>query len=659
MAASQAHINANTPLGANIVDGGVTFRTWAPNAKQVYVALNDPGTAFPSVWQKSDNDLLVKDANGYWSGFVQGLSDGGEYRFYVVGPTGIEGFKRDPYARELKLDGYPDCNCIVRSPSQFTWHDQGYRPPAFNDLIVYQLHIGVFFAEDSQGQDIRRNRVCKFLDVVNRIEYLADLGINAILTLPFQEYQGRNSLGYNGTDLFSPEMDYTVRTPDLHSYLVLVNRLLTAKGKPPRTIQELSGQINQLKTLVDLCHLYGIALIMDVVYNHAGPGFDGQSILFFDQQPQGDKANSLYFTREEHASGSIFDFNKPEVRQFLIDNGKMLLEEYHMDGLRYDQITVIDEHGGWFFCQDLTDTLRFIKPAAVQIAEYWGSERWKGIARRPFGMGFDVGYSDTVRDSLRRVIQQASGGADATVNFNRLADALDMTYADGQRWTVFQCIENHDLLDFNHGDRQSRIPALADPSNARSWYARSRSKVASGILLTAPGIPMLFMGQEFLEDKFWTDWQGRPDLLIYWQGQEGADRHMVDQHRFTRDLLWLRRKHPALRSDGFKVFHVHNDNRVIAFQRWVPGIGRDVIVIVSLNEHTFYNGSYRIGFPSHGHWYEVFNNDVFDTFVNPNVQGNAGGIETDELPWDGLPYSAGLTLPANSILVFAKDRGDF
>src|SRR5262249_47055196 len=162
--------------------------------------------------------------------------------------------------------------------------------------------------------------------------------------------------------------------------------------------------------------------------------------------------------------------------------------------------------------------------------------------------------------------------------------------------------------------------------NARSWYARSRAKVATGMLLTAPGISMIFMGQEFLEDKYWTDWPGRPDLLIYWDGLEGRDRHMSDQHRFTRELLWLRRRHPALRPDGINVFPFHNDNRVIAFQRWVPGVGRDVVVVASLNEETFSGRSYRLGFPGGGHWHEVFNSDVFDEFLNPRVQGNAGGV---------------------------------
>jgi 1,4-alpha-glucan branching enzyme len=209
----------------------------------------------------------------------------------------------------------------------------------------------------------------------------------------------------------------------------------------------------------------------------------------------------------------------------------------------------------------------------------------------------------------------------------------------------------------NHDDKQPRIAALAGPSD--SWYRRSRARVAMGLLLTAPGVPLVFMGQEFLEDKYWTDYPGRTDCLIWWQGLEGQSKGMSDFHRFTRELMWLRRKQPGLRGDGVDVFHVHEDNRVLAFQRWVPGVGRDVIVVVSLNEGTFYDRSYRLGFPSGGHWEEVFNSDVYEAFANPSAQGNFGGVEADGPPWQGMPCSATVTLPANSILVFARDFGDF
>jgi 1,4-alpha-glucan branching enzyme len=188
MTASQLNVTANTPLGATLVAGGATFRVWAPSALEVYIALKHPSGTPPEQFAKSPEDLLVKDSNGFWAGFIPGIKDGDLYRFFVVG-TGSEGFKRDPYARELEFDGYPDCNCIVRDPGDYPWHDAGFRPPGFNDLIVYQFHIGVFYAKDAAGNDIRPHRVSKILDVVDRIEYFADLGVNAVMPLPFQEFQ--------------------------------------------------------------------------------------------------------------------------------------------------------------------------------------------------------------------------------------------------------------------------------------------------------------------------------------------------------------------------------------------------------------------------------------------------------------------------------------
>jgi 1,4-alpha-glucan branching enzyme len=202
--------------------------------------------------------------------------------------------------------------------------------------------------------------------------------------------------------------------------------------------------------------------------------------------------------------------------------------------------------------------------------------------------------------------------------------------------------------------RQPRIALLCDQYTPRSWYARSRARVATSILFTAPGIPMLFMGQEFFEDKYWSDWQGHPELLIWWAGLEGLDRTASDFHRFVHDLLWLRRNEPALCADGISVFHVRDDNRVIAFQRWVPDEGRTLVVVASFNESTFYDRSYQLGFPIEGYWQEVFNSDVYDQFPNPIAQGNPGGLTAVPVPRDNQPASAGITLPANGVVIFAK-----
>ena len=162
---------------------------------------------------------------------------------------------------------------------------------------------------------------------------------------------------------------------------------------------------------------------------------------------------------------------------------------------------------------------------------------------------------------------------------------------------------------------------------------------------------MLFMGQEFLEDKQWSDdVKGHPELRIYWDGLNATDPAMRDFLRFTRELIQLRWQLPALRDEGFRVVHVHDANRVLAFHRWVPGEGHDVMVVLNLANFNRYG--YRLGFPTGGNWREVFNSDVYDNWVNPQVVGNAGAVSADEMPMHGFSYSAALTLPANSLLIF-------
>lgn len=642
MPASQDHISSSTPMGANLIGGGATFRVWAPAAHEVHV-LGDFNQ-----WTPSDASRLVRDEGGRWAGFVPGAVDGMTYKFHVVG-EGSEGFKRDPYARELTPE-WPTPACIIRSATSYPWQDWHWRPPAFHDLICYQFHVGTFYGPG------RERRVATFLDVLDRIEYLADLGVNAIEPLPIVEYSTPRSMGYNGSDLFSPEMDYEVPAGHVDAYLPTVNRLLMARGKSAITRDQLAVPINQLKVLVDICHAYGLAVILDVVYNHASGDVRGQdeSIYFFDRRRPGNDNDSLYFTDQEH-TGPVFAFWRSEVRQFLIDNARFFLDEYHVDGFRYDQVTVIDVQNrpdGWRFCQDLTGTLHYADPAAIDVAEYWGPEPAVVRPRGQGGAGFDAAWHDGLRRAIRGVLAQAAHGRDASVRWQPVVDALRAP-GFGDAWRAAQCIESHDEV---YRDRAPRIAHLAGGGDTRSWYARSRARVATALLLTAPGIPMLFMGQEFLEDKRWADApEFHADSLIWWDGL-ALDKAMSDFHRFTRDLVWLRRRHPALRSEGVATVLMDDGHRVVAFERWIPGVGRNVMVVASLNESTLRD--YGVPFPLEGEWVEVFNSDVYDNWVNPWVAGNGGRVWAGPGPHHGLPASARLTIPANSVVVFARDGGD-
>jgi 1,4-alpha-glucan branching enzyme len=651
---------------------------------------------------QADSLLLAKDANGYWSGFLAEAGEGDTYRFYVVG-EGSSGYKRDPYARELANHPalpFPVCAAVVRRVRQFPWHDAGFRTPEFADMVVYQLHIGTY-------APARPGWAGTFLDVVERIPYLVALGVNVVQPLPVYEMEdspsiGYPGLGYQGADLYSPAIDYAVYHADsLEGYLVTINRLLAAKGFGPMTPADITPGYAQMKAMVDLLHVYGIAVAFDVVHNHAGgwaqtyrvpqsvsrDGLlhgDDCSLYFWDRArsagPDGsyDNNQSLYFTDQGFVGGLSFALWNADVRGFLLQNARFHVEELHADGFRYDEISMLlamNRASGWEFCKEVTGAVRAANPRVLQNAEYWPGEFGApaGLVVKSVdegGLGFDAVQHDGLREAIRTAVRQAAMGAEAYVGMTGIAMGLDPrgdgagaggTGGFAHTWQTIPCVENHDLVKLGE---KPRVPALADGANARSWYARSRTRVAMGLLVTAPGIPQLFMGQEFLEDKQWCPDPRTAEHLIWWGGlAAGADGKTVDpamgDHlRFTQDVVLLRNSQAGLRGEGLNVFYTSDADRVIAYQRWVEGAGQDVVVVATLNEATWW--AYQLGFPSAGRWVEVFNSDAYDSCngngvsVNPRVAGNAGGVWANGPGMHGLAASASLVIPANGVVVFVK-----
>jgi 1,4-alpha-glucan branching enzyme len=681
---SQANCTSTTPMGANLVaetgiaGGGVTFRAWAPRATAVYL-----NGVFGGIERSGQipSLLMARDANGYWSGFVAEAAEGDTYRFYVVG-EGSSGFKRDPYARELANDPalpFPVCASVIRAAQAYPWHDAGFRTPDFSDMVVYQLHIGTY-APAAPGW------AGTFLDVIEKIEYLAALGVNVVQPLPVYEMedspsQGYPGLGYQGSDLYSPAIDYAVYDASaLPGYLATINRLLAAKGLAPMTLADITPGYAQMKAMVDLLHVYGIAVMFDVVHNHAGGwgqtytvpasvapsgvlNGDDYSLYFWDRAPTTgpdgnyDNNQSLYFTSQGFVGGLAYAMWNADVRGFLLNSSLYHVRELHADGFRYDEISMLlalNRGSGWQFCTEGTTAVRHANPRVLQNAEYWPAEYGAPAplivtSTEDGGLGCDVVQHDGLREAIRTAVGQAAVGAQAYVDMTGIAMSM-WPAGFAHAWQTIPCVENHDIVKLGE---KPRIPTLADGSNARSWYARSRTRVAMALLLTAPGIPQLFMGQEFLEDKQWSPDPRTPDHLIWWGGLvAGADRAMVDHLRFTQDAVRLRNSQPALSGEGLNVFYTSDADRVIAFHRWVVGQGTDVVVVATLGESTWWN--YRIGFPSAGRWVEIFNSDVYDNWVNPMVAGNSGGIIADALPMHGLPASAIVVIPANGVVVFAK-----
>ena len=236
-----------------------------------------------------------------------------------------------------------------------------------------------------------------------------------------------------------------------------------------------------------------------------------------------------------------------------------------------------------------------------------------------------------MRDSVRAAISGASHGATEHVPMTAVAGAIA---GNGlrDRWRAVQMIENHDTrlcrprpADRAAGRRQrSAIVVRAQPQPPRH-----------GATMTSPGIPMLFMGQEILAHEPWNDTPGA-DTSIPWAALEAGDKIFS---RFpalrARELIGVRRRYEALRGEGCAIIHVHDDNRVLAFQRWVEGQGaRCRRGLQPQRKYDF--RTTRSAFPGPGRWREVFNSDVYDNWVNPIVAGNGGGVDANGPALHGL-----------------------
>src|SRR5947209_14873961 len=173
MPSAQDFITPGTRMGANLIGQGATFRVWAPMAEEVYVC-------YDGHFEPEKSNLLLKDPNGYWSGYIQGIKNGTRYKYFVVGPN-LRDYKRDPYARELEANTSRPA-CIVRDPAAYPWHDKGFQAPSFDSLVIYQLHVGSFYVPNA------RKDGGNFLDVVNKLDYLVSLGVNTIQPLPVVEF---------------------------------------------------------------------------------------------------------------------------------------------------------------------------------------------------------------------------------------------------------------------------------------------------------------------------------------------------------------------------------------------------------------------------------------------------------------------------------------
>lgn len=544
-------------MGAIPYEDGTTFRVWAPNADAVHVqgTFND--------WSETAHPLASED-NGYWSVDVDGAAAGDEYRFVIDnGPNKLK--RIDPYAKSVTSS---IGNAIITS-TDFNWGVESHQTPPWNETVIYELHIGTFNDEPGGPPGNLKRAIAK-------LPYLRDLGVNAIQLMPPMEFAGGFSWGYNPAHIFAIEHDY---------------------GGPVA-----------FKQFIKAAHRHGLAVIIDVVYNHLGPS--DLSLWQFDGWSENGKGG-IYFYNDWRSFTPWGDtrpnYDRSEVRQFIRDNTLMWLEEYRIDGLRWDATAYIrnvygrnDDPGsdigdGWHLMQWVNNEIDARQPWKISIAEDLRNNPWLTGQTDSGGAGFDAQWDGGFVHPIREAIITPH---DSDRNMTAVRDAIYHRY----NGDVFQRIiytESHDEV----ANGKARVPYEIWPDEPDSWYSKKRSTLGAALVFTAPGIPMIFQGQEFLEDEWFHDTDP-----IDWS-KRYKYRGIVEMYR---DLIRLRRvwyNHTrGLRGQHVHVHHVNDADKVIAFHRWEHGGPGDSVVVVANMANQAYN-SYTIGFPQVGSWRVRFNSD--------------------------------------------------
>ena len=591
--------SARPGMGTILFPGGVAFRVWAPFASSVGAA----GTF--NQWSPSANPF-ASEGNGYWSVEVPGAGIGDEYQFVIRNGVQPLIWHKNPYASEVANSSG---NAIIHDPN-FDWTGDDFAMPPWNELVIYEMHVGTFNDAPGTGPGT-------FEEILPKLPYLRDLGINAIEIMPVAEFPMDYSWGYNPADPFSVE---------------------TALGGP-----------QGLYRFVKAAHAQGIAVLLDVVYNHFGPG--DLDLWRFDGWTDGDHNGGIYFYDNARAhtdwGDTRPDYGRPEVRQYIRDNALFWLNKYRLDGLRLDSVSNIrsvagrDLPDGWSLLQWIHDEIRKSQPWKITVAEDLQNNEWITKDTGGGGAGFGSQWDAAFVHPIRTAIIAAD---DAARDMWAVNDALYHGYnGNAVRRVIYT--ESHDEVANGH----SRVPEEIWPGNAGSWFSRKRSTLGAALVFTAPGIPMIFQGQEFLEDGYFRD-----TVPLDW----AKLNTYAGIQALYRDLIRLRRnwfdQTRGLRGQNLNVHRVNNTDKLIAFHRWENGgPGDDVVVVANFADRGY--ASYTLGFPRAGLWRVRFNSDWQGYSAD---FGNQLGYDTEARPGsvDAMSFQANVGLGPYSVLILSQDN---
>ena len=537
------------------------FAVWAPAPNRVQVKVGDVLHA-----------MHGPDGKGWWRAKVEDAGPGSDYGFVLDDdPTVLA----DP--RSLWQPNRVHEMSRVYDHSAFAWTDEGWQAPSLASSIHYEMHVGTFTTAGT------------FDAAIERLDFLAELGITHLELMPVAEFAGDRGWGYDGVDLFAVTEDY--------------------------------GGPDALKRFVDACHGRGLAVVLDVVYNHFGPvgnytGKFGPYTTDRHRTPWGDAINF-----EEEGSD--------QVRRFFCDNALMWMRDFHIDGLRLDAIHEIFDRSAVHFLEQLAAETQVLAATLsrplILIAESDLNDPRIVRPREAGGWGIDAQWSDDFHHALFTVLHSEPGGyysdfgsMDCVAKAMREVFVYDGGYSEYRSRHHGRPVEGlsaHHFICFlqNHDQVGNR----AQGERIEHLIGMERAKVAAGIVLTAAFVPLLFMGEEFAASTpflYFADHdepemaklvsEGRkkefaafgftekevPDpearetfersKLNWPEVDEGKHKEML---AWYRSLIQLRRRLPALNDGDLGHLRVECDEQGKWLEITRPGLGRgDVRILANL-----------------------------------------------------------------------------
>ncbi len=580
---------SHAPIGETLLpSGGAVFKVWAPTATSAYVAGQFNG------WSTTANPMTA--VGDYFVARVPSASYRQMYK-YVFQPGTI--WKSDPRGRSLNpSDNY---NNHIENRFHYVWGDDDFQTPPFEEMVLYELHVGTF---SGRNDPVASGAIPgTYRDVAAHADDLAELGVNAVELMPINEFPWDFSAGYNPVSYWAPEWKYG--TPD------------------------------DLKYLIDVLHQHGIAVVQDIVWNHVA--YNDNFLWNYD-------GGQIYFDNPavDTPWGSQLDFDNWNVRDYLADSALCWLEEYHFDGFRMDATDYMNlyQGSGWGLMQRLNDEMDNRHVNAISIAEQLPDDSWVTRPTYLGGAGFDSQWHDAFTDNLRQEIWDAAVGDPEMWKIQNIINGSGTYLSNTQ---VVNYFELHDECWPDSGGQRA-VNTIDTTYPHDDIYAKGRTKLAQGVVMFAPGIPMILQGTEWLEDTNFGS--GSPSGVdrIDWSKKTTY----ANIFKYYKDLIAVRRSNCACRSDaGHSVFHLDETNNVIAWQRYDLS-GNILAIIANFSNNNYTN--YNINFPQGGTWYEILNSQATD--YDGNGWGNGGSITTS----GGEPYTASMTIPQMGLLVLRYEN---